>query len=210
MKGKFIVVEGLDYAGKSAALEVLEKILSTNDSIVFTREPGGLDNPIAEHIRDLILHGPDRSALTEAYLFATSRAEHTSRVKELIDEGKTVICDRYIYSSLYYQGVMKGLGVETVFNLNKEALNGVEPDLVFFFTVSDEEKQRRMQKRTELNRLDKEVNKVNQDWANTAYINAITSYTSHETVVKVIDTTVITQDEAASTMLNILSDNNYV
>lgn len=204
MIGKFIIAEGMDFAGKTATLNKLKEIYGSDDTVVFTREPGGLDNPISEDVRNLVLNGPDMDATTEAYLFAASRAEHTKRIKKLLDQGKTVICDRFIYSSLYYQGIMKGVGHKKVFNLNKEALNGVEPDLIFFFIVSEEEKNRRMRTRSEVNRLDKESNEVSSLEANLNYLNMIHTYKPRKAKVEIIDTTHMTEEEAASKMLDII------
>lgn len=203
MAGKFIIAEGMDFAGKTLALSKLKELYGSDDNVVFTREPGGLDNAVAEDIRELIFKN-NMDPITEAYLFASSRAEHTKKIKDLLDQGKTVICDRFLYSSLYYQGVMKGIGHKKVFNLNKEALNGVEPNIIFFFTVSEEEKKRRMQLRNEVNRLDKDSEKVNLLEANLNYLNMIHTYKPRKAKVEIIDTTNISAEEAANKMLDII------
>lgn len=211
MKGKFIVAEGLDGTGKSSVLHEIKNLLHEEHAIIFTREPGGLNNSITENIRNLILEESEGiDPLTEAYLFSSSRAKHTKEIKKLLDEGKTVICDRYLYSSLYYQGIMKGLGAKRVFDLNKEALNNIHPDMIVYFVVSDEVRKSRMAQRDELNRLDQEIMEVNSFGATMEYLNIIHSYKSKKTKVEVIDTSSTTPDEAAQKMLQILTDNKYI
>lgn len=211
MKGKFIVVEGLDGTGKSSVLQEIKNLLNEEDAIIFTREPGGLNNSITENIRNLILEESDGiDPLTEAYLFSSSRAKHTKEIKRLLDEGKTVICDRYLYSSLYYQGIMKGLGAKRVFDLNKEALNSIHPDMIVYFVVSDEVRKSRMAERDKLNRLDQEIMEVNSFGATIEYLNIIHSYKPKKTKVEIIDTSSTTPDEAAQKMLQLLTDNKYI
>lgn len=211
MKGKFIVVEGLDGTGKSSVLNEIKNLLNEEDAIIFTREPGGLNDSITESIRNLILEESEGiDSLTEAYLFSSSRAKHTKEIKKLLDKGKTIICDRYLYSSLYYQGIMKGLGAKRVFELNKQALNEINPDMILYFIVSDEVRKTRMAQRNELNRLDKEVMKVNSFGATIEYLNIIHTYKPKRTKVEIIDTSFTTPDEAAQKMLQILTDNKYI
>lgn len=211
MKGKFIVIEGLDGTGKSSVINEIKNLLNDDDTIVFTREPGGLNNSIAENIRNLILEESNEiDPLTEAYLFSASRAKHTNEIKRLLDEGKTIICDRYVYSSLYYQGIMKELGTQTVFNINKIALNNIKPDMILYFIASDEVRKSRMMKRNNLNRIDKEIMKISSFDATIKYLNVIHSYKQKSTKVEIIDTSSTTPDEAAQKMLQILTDNKYI
>ena len=134
MKGKFIVLEGLDLTGKSSTINEIKNLLDNDETIVFTREPGGLEDSLNENIRELVLNNSnDADPLAEAYLFASCRANHTRKIKELIEAGKTVICDRYLYSSLFYQGVIKGLTTKTVFDINKEAIRSLYPDRIIYF-----------------------------------------------------------------------------
>ena len=207
MKGKFIIAEGLDFAGKSATLDELTKLIGSDETFVFTREPGGLNNPIAESVRELVLNGENMDPLTEGYLFAASRAEHTKRIKSLLEDGKTVICDRFVYSSLYYQGILKNVGHKTIFNINKEALSGIKPDLILYFTVSEEEKKKRMAKRLEVNRLDKDTENINLLTANLNYLNMIHTYKPRTAKVEIIDTTNITAEQAAEKVLEMIINN---
>lgn len=211
MKGKFIVAEGLDGTGKSSVLNEIKLLLSEEDTIIFTREPGGLNDSITESIRNLILEeSTEIDPLTEAYLFSASRARHTNEIKKLLDKGKTVICDRYIYSSLYYQGIMKNLGTKTVFDINKTALNEIKPDIILYFVTSDEVRNQRIQKRNEINRFDKEVMKVSSLGASIEYLNVIHLYKTKKTKVEIIDTSSTTPDEAAQKMFQILLENKCI
>ena len=85
MAGKFIIAEGMDFAGKTLALSKLKELYGSDDNVVFTREPGGLNNTVAEDIRELIFKN-SMDPVTEAYLFASSRAEHTKKIKDLLDQ----------------------------------------------------------------------------------------------------------------------------
>ena len=211
MKGKFIVAEGLDGTGKSSVLNEIKLLLSDEDTLIFTREPGGLNDSITESIRNLILEeSTEIDPLTEAYLFSASRARHTNEIKKLLDKGKTVICDRYIYSSLYYQGIMKNLGTKTVFDINKTALNEIKPDIILYFVTSDEVRNQRIQKRNEINRFDKEVMKVSSLGASIEYLNVIHLYKTKKTKVEIKDTSSTTPDEAAQKMFQILLENKCI
>jgi dTMP kinase len=117
-KGIFISFEGVDGSGKSTILKMLyKKLLDEGKEVVLTREPGGTNNKIAEDIRTLLLNKVEYSFdyRAEALLFAASRAQHVSDfINPSLEEGKIVLCDRYIDSSLVYQGLGRGLGIENV------------------------------------------------------------------------------------------------
>ena len=138
----FIAFEGCEGVGKSTQLRFLKEYLTeSGQDAVFTREPGG--TPLAEKIRDLILH-EEMSAETEALLFAAARNDH---IDNLIDpalaKGKTVICDRYIHSSVAYQGYARGLGKDAVLALNAYAVQKRMPDAVVFLDMNPLESWRR-------------------------------------------------------------------
>jgi dTMP kinase len=157
MISKFIVFEGSDFSGKTTQVELLKQYLSNKheDKIIFTREPGG--QPVCEKIRSILLD-PDNeiSPTTEAYLYAASRAQYVDYVKRMIAEGCTVVSDRFFHSSLVYQGAVRELGISNIYNLNKMAIKGLEPDLVFYIHLDfDTYKQRRLQQQT-LDRLERE------------------------------------------------------
>ena len=128
-RGTFIVFEGGDGSGKSTQVERLASRLHA----LRTREPGG--TPISDQIRALVLDPahPELSNRTEALLMAAARAQHVDeRIEPALAAGTTVVCDRYVASSLAYQGVGRGLGVEVVRELNQFATSGLVPDLTIF------------------------------------------------------------------------------
>lgn len=154
MKGFFVVVEGNDGAGKSTFLSRLEKEFREEGvDALFTREPGGAD--VAEKIRSLLLD-PDHAmgARTEALLYAAARADHVEKtIRPALDAGKLVLCDRYVLSSLAYQGYGRGLEIEEVRALSRFATEGLTPDLTLFFALDPEESVRR--KKGELDRMER-------------------------------------------------------
>lgn len=136
----FITFEGPDGSGKSTVIKkVYEKLSSDGYDIVLTREPGG--TPIAEKIRDIILDNSNQAidARTEALLYAASRRQHlVEKIWPALKEGKIVLCDRFLDSSLAYQGGGRNLGIENVLNINLFATENTYPDLTLFFDVSPE------------------------------------------------------------------------
>lgn len=137
MKGLFIVLEGPDGSGKSTVAKMIADYLGQKGhEIVFSREPGGTN--ISEKVRDIILDNDndEMADTTEALLYAASRAQHVSeKIIPWLESGKTIICERYIYSSLVYQGIGRGLGVEKVKMINEFGTKGIYPDLVLFFDI---------------------------------------------------------------------------
>jgi dTMP kinase len=131
----FLTFEGLDGSGKTTQIELLRRHLEESGrEVVVTREPGGTE--LGERIRELLLHGPDMSAWAEATLFAAARAELVERViVPARERGSDVLCDRYVDSSLAYQGIARGLGVDAVLELNLAAVQGVMPDRTFLLLV---------------------------------------------------------------------------
>lgn len=129
--GVFIVLEGGEGTGKTTQLELLDDWLTgTGRGVLRTREPGG--TAIGERIRSLLLnHGQGEvDPRTEALLFAASRAAHVEqKIRPALDSGAVVLCDRYIDSSLAYQGAGRGLGTEGVAQINAWATRGLQPDL---------------------------------------------------------------------------------
>lgn len=138
MKGKFITFEGCEGAGKSTQLKLLAEYLKEQGvDFVMTREPGGSE--ISEQIRKIILNGKNVNMCDEceALLYAAARIQHLKeKVAPYLAAGKTVICDRYVDSSLAYQGYARGLGLEYVANINEFALNEFAPDLTVFLDIS--------------------------------------------------------------------------
>lgn len=144
-KGKFITVEGCDGVGKSTQVRLLKERLEREGiDAVFTREPGG--TVISEKIRQIILDAQhsEMDDVTELFLYEASRRQHTAQmIARAIDNGKIVICDRFIDSTLAYQGYGRGLDVEMIKTLNKWATAGVTIDLTLFLDVRSEEGFRR-------------------------------------------------------------------
>ena len=156
----FITFEGGEGAGKSTAIKrIVEKLTSEGYEIVLTREPGG--TPIAEEIRNVILDKKNTAMdpRTEALLYAASRRQHlVEKVIPALQEGKLVLCDRFLDSSLAYQGGARGIGIDTVYNMNLFATEGMLPDLTILFDIKPEEGLARIaaNSQREVNRLDVE------------------------------------------------------
>ncbi|HPZ44210.1 MAG TPA: dTMP kinase [Bacillota bacterium] len=132
MKGKFIVFEGIDGSGKTTQLKLLgEKLAALGYPVLYTREPGG--TRVGELVRDLLLN-PQYGELVpraEALLYAAARAQHVEEIiLPALEQGKVVLCDRYIDSSLAYQGFGRGLDLSQLEQINQAATAGLVPDRV--------------------------------------------------------------------------------
>jgi dTMP kinase len=140
MRGKFITFEGPDGSGKGTIIKYVKKYLIENKiDYILTREPGGIN--ISENIRDIILNkeNTEMDDITEALLYAASRRQHlVEKIIPALNEGKVVICDRFVDSSLAYQGFARGIGIDKVFEINKFAIDNIMPDLTIFLDVSPE------------------------------------------------------------------------
>ena len=139
----FLTFEGLDGSGKTTQANLLAGTLRAEGrEVVATREPGG--TPLGEEVRRLLLDGLDMSPWAEASLFAAARAELVERViAPALAAGQDVVCDRYIDSSLAYQGIARELGVDRVLQLNLAATHGLLPDRTFLVLVDPEVALRR-------------------------------------------------------------------
>lgn len=140
MKGLFITFEGADGSGKGTIIKYVKKYLvRKNLDFVLTREPGGIQ--ISEDIREVILN-KEHTAMdmrTEALLYAAARRQHLiEKVRPSIDAGKIVICDRFVDSSLAYQGYARGIGIDEVLKINQFAIEGMMPDLTIYLDVNPE------------------------------------------------------------------------
>ena len=156
----FITIEGTEGSGKTTVAKELAKLLTTNGyEVVHTREPGG--TPISESIRNVILDKNNTSmdGRTEALLYAASRRQHlVEKIWPSLKQGKLVFCDRYLDSSLAYQGYARKLGIDNVLNVNLFATENTYPDLTLFFVIEPEAGLQRIakNKNREVNRLDLE------------------------------------------------------
>lgn len=140
MRGKFITFEGCDGCGKSTQLKLLSNYLTEqNIPHIFTREPGG--GKISEAIREILLNGKNTEMTDEceALLYAAARVQHLAdRVEPALQEGKLVICDRYVDSSLAYQAYARGLGEDFIKKINAFALQNYLPDVTIFIDLTPE------------------------------------------------------------------------
>ena len=141
MKGKFITFEGCDGCGKSTQLKLFSEYLTEQGvAHIFTREPGG--GKISEAIREILLNGKNAEMTDEceALLYAAARAQHLAdRVSPALNEGKLVICDRYVDSSFAYQAYGRNLGTEFIGKINAFALENFLPDATVFIDLTPEE-----------------------------------------------------------------------
>ncbi|MBQ1466883.1 MAG: dTMP kinase [Solobacterium sp.] len=157
-KGKFITFEGPDGSGKTTvSTAVTEKLQEEGYTVRYTREPGGSE--IAEEIRGIILD-PKNTAMdarTEALLYAAARRQHlVDKVIPCLEEGISVISDRFVDSSLAYQGYARHIGVEDVMSINQFAIEAYMPDKTIYLDVTPEEGLKRISDRAYLDRLDQE------------------------------------------------------
>jgi dTMP kinase len=134
----FVTFEGPDGSGKSTQAELLRASLAGEGrDVVLTREPGGTE--LGERVRELVLDEGAMSPWAEAALFAASRAEHVARViAPALERGADVVCDRYVDSSLAYQGIGRGLGVDEVLELNLRVTGGLLPDTTVLLLLEPE------------------------------------------------------------------------
>ncbi|AZI17925.1 dTMP kinase [Limosilactobacillus fermentum] len=162
MSGRFISFEGPDGAGKTSVLTAIRTGLvnQLGDQVVYTREPGG--NPIAEQVRAVLLDKQNGAMddWTEALLYAASRRQHVvETLKPALEAGKLILCDRYLDSSIAYQGGGRELGIDQIWELNQYAIDGLLPDLTIFLDLPVETGLARIEKgRAEtINRLDEQT-----------------------------------------------------
>ncbi len=158
MSGLFITIEGTDGSGKTTQLGLLKEYLENKGfSVVCAREPGG--TVISEKIRNIIIDKEYKkmNAKTEALLYAASRAQLVSEViVPTLKKGDIVICDRFIDSSIVYQGDARKLGFENISSINFFATDGIEPDITFFLKLDPEQSIERKKKQEELDRIESE------------------------------------------------------
>ena len=187
MSGLFIALEGPDGSGKSTITKLLGDYFEDKGiGHIITREPGGTD--IGEDIRNLILDNKniEMSPETEALLYAASRGQHVhEKIRPVLEEGKVVLCDRFVLSSLAYQGVGRGLGIKEVKAINDFAIKDIYPDLILFFHIDPEVTLNRKTKKLGGDRLVKEGN----DFHNKVYEGYMELIKMYPKNIKIIDAT---------------------
>ena len=143
----FVTFEGIDGSGKSTQARLLaDAVAAEGREVVATREPGGTE--LGERVRDILLGDGDVAPWAEAALFAAARAQLVEEVvRPSLARGAFVVCDRYVDSSLAYQGVARGLGLDAVLELNLPAIGGLLPDRTFLLTLPVDEAVRRSTRR---------------------------------------------------------------
>lgn len=171
-KGLFVVFEGGEGSGKSTMIEKIYNWLKEEGhECILTREPGGIR--ISEKIREIILdkNNTEMDGRTEALLYAAARRQHlVEKVLPALEDGKMVLCDRFVFSSLAYQGHARELGMKEVYKINEFAIDGHMPDLSILFDIDPEVGLERIRKNSnrEVNRLDLETmdfhNKVREGY----------------------------------------------
>lgn len=158
--GLFITIEGPEGSGKTTvAKKVVEKLENEGYKVLYTREPGGVG--IAEKIRDIILdvNNTNLDPRSEALLYAASRRQHLiEKVVPALNQGYIVICDRFVDSSLAYQGHARGLGIDEIYNINLFAIDTMFPDMTILLNIDPEVGLARIManRQDEVNRLDLE------------------------------------------------------
>ena len=158
MKGVFIVMEGPDGSGKTTQINLLEQYLKeAGYECLITREPGG--TVIGEEVRELILNPEykEMSPVTEMLLYAASRAQLVHEViGPALEAGRIVISDRFVDSSIVYQGIARNLGISTVAAVNAPGIGIYRPDGIFFIDLSEAEGIRRKKNQKKLDRMEQE------------------------------------------------------
>lgn len=157
MRGIFISLEGSDGSGKSTLVRGLkEKVQEAGLDVDFTREPGG--TPISEAIRDILLdnRNTEMDPRCEALLYAAARAQHTAqRIRPNLDRGRHVFTERFVLSSLAYQGYARNLGIPEVDAINDFATGGLRPDLILYMDADPIDLLKRKENQGETDRLEK-------------------------------------------------------
>lgn len=201
MKGLFITLEGPDGSGKSTLIKGLRKYFKSEGvEFISTREPGG--TPIGEKIRLIILDNKNTNmgGETEALLYAAARAQHIHEtIKPALLEGKLVLCDRFILSSLAYQGVGRELGIDKVNMINDFGIKGIYPDLILFLHINSEDTLERKTANKGGDRLEKEGIEFHKK-VYKGYMELLEIYPKN---IKIIDATKSIQEVLEDSILEI-------
>ncbi|PLT27774.1 dTMP kinase [Peribacillus deserti] len=206
--GMFITFEGPEGAGKTTVLAMLQEYLEEQGfQVLLTREPGGI--PIAEQIREVILStsNTEMDPRTEALLYAAARRQHlVEKVIPALEKGSMVLCDRFIDSSLAYQGYARGLGIDEVSTINEFAIEGLWPDATFYFDIEPEEGLRRISSNSgrEVNRLDSE-NAAFHDKVKEGYMQLIDRYQGRFHIIHAEKELPLVFEEVKAKLLDIIN-----
>lgn len=201
--GIFISIEGGEGTGKTTVTDIVtKKLIEEGYDVVRTREPGGIE--ISEQIRNVILDSKNTKmdGVTEALLFAAARRQHVvEKLEPLMKENKIIISDRFVDSSLVYQGIVRKVGLENVWNMNVIAMGDCIPSLTILFDLPPEIGQERINKNKnrEVNRLDKEKIDFHRN-IREGYLNVASMYPER---IKVIDAN-RSVDEIANDMYELI------
>ncbi|WP_106495630.1 dTMP kinase [Lentibacillus sp. Marseille-P4043] len=211
MSGHFITFEGGEGAGKTTILQSLGKELQElGYNVVVTREPGGIE--IAEKIRGIILDPANTKmdSRTEALLYAAARRQHfVEKVLPALDEGNIILCDRFIDSSLAYQGYARGIGMDEVLSINQFAIQDCMPNLTLFFNIEPKKGLQRIvaNKNREKNRLDLETIHFHQQ-VYEAYQQLANKFPGRFTSINADQPLDQVEKEAKHTIISYLNQNN--
>ena len=202
MKGKFITLEGPDGSGKTTVSKiVVEQLKMEGYKVLLTREHGGID--IAEQIRKIILdtNNITMDARTEALLYAAARRQHlVEKVAPALNDGYIVICDRFVDSSLVYQGVGRKIGIEEVYQINQFAIGNIKPDATIFFDLPYEVGLARINNGERVaDRLDLESDDFHKDVYN-GYMTICEKYAERITKIDASKTI----DEVVAQVINVI------
>jgi dTMP kinase len=212
-KGLFIVFEGPEGAGKTTVIKEIESVFkNTNIEYIFTREPGGIS--ISEQIRNIILNkeNTEMDGRTEALLYAAARRQHLiEKVIPSLEAGKVVICDRFIFSSLAYQGYARGLGMEQVMNINNFAIEDYMPDLTLLFDLDPRVGLRRIHSNDEreINRLDLESIEFHEKVAEAYHILA-QNYDESTIIIDASKSLEEVKDQVINSIMSFLEKKGYI
>lgn len=181
---KFIVFEGPDGSGKSTILAMVKEYMDTmGHQCLVTREPGG--TPVGEGIRHLVLDPAlEISPMTEALLMASSRAQLIDELIKPSLKNSHILCDRFVQSSLVYQGLGRGLGLDLIKDLNDLAIREIRPDMSLYFSISFEESQKRKDSRGSTDKIENEDNEFHRKIHN-GYEMVYNKYKDYYNMVKV-------------------------
>ena len=207
MKGYFITLEGPDGSGKTTVADaVVDRLNKQGIEVVHTREPGGID--IAEQIRNVILDPKNTTmdAKTEALLYAASRRQHlVEKVFPAVKAGKIVICERFVDSSLAYQGYARSIGIDEVLSINLFAIDNTFPDLTIYLDVDEQTGLNRLSNRSFKDRLDQESIEFHHR-VNEGYKEVLKRYKDRISVVDASQELDKVVDDTYQLIINLIND----